>query len=159
MTDQLAPIQWDDDAELEFERAINRAWLEWHEQLQIRKHTFEGAGSLSATATVIAQAAANLDGGGALSVEETVRERTGVPPGHPRALSQLTDQLIADARTDLATFLEQHQLRLATRGVQKIAVGRVIEFLKLRGVAVNEEKEFRTILRRVVKGEDYKYRS
>jgi hypothetical protein len=127
-----APIVWDEDAERELAEAISHLWL---------SQLLEGIGKLSVDAKVVH------------------RRGTGRPSGRPRAVAQWSDELIAEARADVATYLEQRQLQLAARGVPQIAASRAFSFLKSKGIDLNEETKFRTVLRRIVKGEGYKFRS
>jgi hypothetical protein len=138
------PIVWDEDAERELAEAISHLWL---------SQQLEGIGKLSVDATVVESVGATVE-------PQPQRQRgTGRPLGRPRAIAQWNDELIAEAQADVATYLEQRQLQLDARGVQQIAASRAFSFLKSKGIAVNEDTEFRTVLRRIVKGEGYKFRS
>jgi hypothetical protein len=100
--------------------------------------------------------AQQLKGTGKLTVDaKVVRRRkrgTGGKAGHPRAVPALSNELIAEARAD---FLE-HGPQMNRRGDIQLALSHVFSFLENKGVTVDEEKQHKTVARRIIKGEDYK---
>jgi integrase len=159
---RLGQIVDPDDQVLEL--AIDRAWNE-HQAAA----TFGGVGSMSVDAEVVP--ATNIDsavravGTGAASatgaaIFSAVGSATGTGAanavghsgrllGRPRAIPKLSDQLAEEARL----VVMQANL-LDVRGGQRRAVGLVVDFLKSKGIYVNEEKQFKTLVRHVLKRND-----
>jgi hypothetical protein len=124
--------------ERELERAIESAWHDWSERLR-RGAALKGSGALVVDATV---------------PPRRKRRGTGGVPGRPRAVDKWDDRLIREARADYLARPSLHG-----RGAQGQAVGHVVNFLKAKGIKVDEIREFRTIVRRIIKGKNYKYAS
>src|SRR5262249_14000313 len=85
--------------------------------------------------------------------DEPRQRGTGGVPGRPRAAGW-DDQTIAEGRTYYQAHPELHG-----HGKQMRAAHAIAGHLHSKGVSIDADADFRTIVRRVIKGEDYKHAS